>query len=193
MRIRNEGFHPTLVRWIPFFAGFAVGLLFVILFAGQFMSEQNIWGIGSLSEIRYLSVKKDGLFLYALKIRWRTVLIMFFLSVTILGRLFRIACTAWYGFGLGTMLMAACMAYRTKGILLMLSGLFPHMICYVPAYILLCNISMQLHDGVYRQAAEVSIKDISTKLLVLAVTVMAGCLLEGYVNPIIMTKVLKFF
>ncbi len=193
MQIGNRGFHPALVRWIPFFAGFVIGLFFVIVFAGQFMDEQHIWGIGSLSEVRYLSVKKEGLFLYVLKIRWKTVLVMFFLSVTMLGNLFRIACTTWYGFCFGTMLMASCMVYRAKGILLILTGMFPHMLLYIPAFILLCNISVQLYECVYKQSTEVSIKDIGTKLFVLAVLVMAGCLLEGYVNPIIMTKMLKFF
>lgn len=193
MQIGNRGFHPALVRCVPFFVGFVIGLFFVVVFAGQFMEEQNMWGIGSISEVRYLSVKKESLFLYALKIRWKIVLIMFFLSLTMLGKLFRIACTAWYGFCFGTLLMAACIAYRMKGIILILAGMFPHMILYVPAYMLLCSISMQLYDCVYRQSTEISIKDIGAKLFVLVALVMAGCLMEGYINPMVMTKMLKNF
>lgn len=193
MRIGDRGFHPAFVRWIPFFIGFLIGVLFVIVFGRQFITKQELWGIGSFSNIRYLSVKKESLFLYVLEIRWRVVLLMIFLAVTMLGRLVRIICTAWYGFCFGTMLMAASMVYHMKGILLVLSGLFPQMLLYVPAYILLCSISRQLYECTSEHRTDISVKELGSRLLVLIALVMAGCLLESYVNPVLMTKLLKKF
>lgn len=193
MQIGNRGFHPALARWIPFFSGFLIGLFFVLLFSRQLLSAQIFWGMDTVSELQYLTVKKESLFFYVLGIRWRTVLLMIFFSVTILGKLFRIACTAWYGFSFGSMLMAASIYFHGKGILLVLAGVFPQILLYLPAYMLLCHMNRELYACACENSAGISVKSVGSRLLVLAILVMAGCLTESYINPEIVTRVIKIF
>ena len=193
LQIRNRGFHPAFAGWIPFLAGFLTGLFFVILFSGQLVNKQIFWGLDAVSELRYLTVRKESLFFYVLGIRWRTVLLMIFFSVTILGKLFRIACTAWYGFCFGSMMMAASMYFHGKGILLVLAGLFPQILLYLPAYMLLCSMSRELYACACENRTGISVRTVGSRLLILALFVMGGCLAESYINPAVFAKVIKLF
>ena len=50
-----------------------------------------------------------------------------------------------------------------KGILLVLSGLFPQMLLYVPAYILLCSISRQLYECTSEHRTDISVKELQNR------------------------------
>ncbi len=193
MQIRNRGFHPAFAGWIPFLSGFLLGLFFVILFSRQLLSKQIFWGLDTVSDLRYLTVKKESLFFYVLGIRWRMVLLMIFFSVTILGKLVRVACTAWYGFCFGSMLMAASIYFHGKGILLVLAGIFPQILLYLPAYMLLCHINRELYTCACENGTGISARAVGSQLFILAMLVMGGCLVESYINPVVVTKVIKLF
>ena len=182
---------PAFVRWIPFFGGFLTGIIFTLVMGKYFLDEQGILGIGSLTELKYLTISKERLFLYVLETRWKVVIFMIFLSVTILGRIFRVACTTWYGFAFGSMMMAGCMAYHFQGLCFVLLSQFPHMLLYVPAYLLLCKISRLLYKCAQNRDISMSFRDITSQMLMLAVLVMGGCLLESYINPRIVMRMLK--
>lgn len=193
MRSKDKGYNSAIVRGIPFFIGFLAGVFFLLLMGKRLLTGHGILGYGSLAELKYLTVNREKLFLYVMEIRWKTVILMIFLSVTVLGRLFCIACTAWYGFAFGSMLMAGCMAYRLKGMWFVLACQFPQILCYIPAYILLCKISRQLYECRYLHRIDLSVKEIASHMLMIGTMVFAGCLLESYVNPLIVMKLLKIF
>lgn len=193
MLSKSRESNPTIVRWIPFFGGFLIGIVFVLMMGRYFLEQQGIMGIGSLQELKYLTISKERLLLYVLETRWKIVIAMIFLSVTMIGRLFRIACTLWYGFSFGTMLMAGCMTYRFQGLWLVFLSQFPHMLLYVPAYIQLCEISRILYQCTQNSNRSISGKDIGSGMFRVAVLVMTGCLMESYINPVIIMKMLKKF
>lgn len=193
MQSKDKESGPAFVRWIPFFVGFLIGIIFVLTMGGWFLEGRGILGIGSLSELRYLTISKHRLFFYVLEVRWRVVIVMIFMSVTLIGRMFRIACTAWYGFSFGTMLMACCLEYHVKGLWFVLLSQFPHMFLYVPAYLMLCDINRILYQCAQNRQIDMSVRDIGSRLLLLAFLVMAGCLFESYVNPMIIMKIIKKF
>ena len=90
----------------------------------------------------------------------------------------------WYGISSGLFLAIVLMRYGVKGLLLLVAGMFPHYLIYVPALILVFHLS--------REKRTVSSKYI-LQLLVISSVVIIGCILECYVNPEIVEKILKKF
>ena len=101
------------------------------------------------------------------------------------GKWFYFAFAAWSGFAYGYFCVLAIGAFGSGGLLLCMAALFPQFLFYVPVYLGLVILCVQQRR-----------KDMwhsLTVYLVLFLLLCVGMLLESYINPMILQKMLKIF
>jgi len=91
------------------------------------------------------------------------------------------ACLIWTGFLAGVITVSAVLQHQIKGILLCLSGMFPHMICYSLAYGVFLAYLYQYPKRQWNGA----------KTVFVVITMLVGILLETYINPLLMKFVIR--
>ncbi|MCM1536909.1 MAG: stage II sporulation protein M [bacterium] len=193
MRERERGRLALIGGSVPFLIGFFAGIALLVLGREWFLGSGNMLGADKTHYIGYLDIHKNRLFFYVLEQRMRTVILMLLLSVTPIGRFIRYAYTAWYGLAFGMILTAAYAVYGVRGLGLVGTCLFPQILFYIPAYILLCVMSKRIYEqytcgyggaGWHRLLAGIGV------ILLLG---MLGCIAEAYANSLIVMKMLKNF
>lgn len=98
------------------------------------------------------------------------------------GRWFYGAFAAWSGFAYGYFCVLAISVFGSGGLLLCVAALFPQFICYIPVYIGLVMLCVQQRRrDVWRTVAV---------CLVFFLIWCMGILLESYINPMILQKIL---
>lgn len=172
---------------LPFLVGFLVGV--ILMNTGMFLKVENssLLDEYTLGRLKYLEINCNTFFIYVLQKRMAVLWLLMLFGITTIGLYVFCGYLAWCGFALGTLLSVAVMRYGIKGILLMVTGAFPHYIFYVPACLLLLKLGQRL----YRK--EQNILQCGMSFLGIHIVVIIGILLESYVNPYIMTKILKIF
>ena len=107
------------------------------------------------------------------------------LTVVAKGKIVHVLFVAWSGFAYGYFCVISISAFGAKGLLLCLVALFPQFLAYVPAYLGLVQLSERRREHVgWRKTAAV---------VFLFVILIVGILLESYINPLILQKLLKIF
>lgn len=98
---------------------------------------------------------------------------------------FHILFVAWSGFAYGYFCVLTIGAFGAKGLMLCVLALFPQFLAYIPVYLGLVQLAGQQRTraGWRRFAA----------IVCLLLGMVGGILLESYINPIILQKVLKIF
>lgn len=172
---------------LPFLIGFLAGVLLINTGTFLKLENSNILDEYTLGRMKYLELNCNTFFLYVLQKRMTTVWLLMLFCITAIGLYVLWGYLLWTGFALGTLLSVAVMRYGMKGILLLLAGIFPHYLCYVPACLLLLRIGQRMHTRIQE------IWQYGMSFLGLHIVVIIGVLLESYVNPYIITKVLKIF
>lgn len=172
------------------------------LWREQFLTPGSILGEAALARLKYLEINRGSFFLYVLKKRLGSIWILALLSTTFLGVAAAYAYMLWVGAGTGFLLSAFVIQYGMKGILLFLASIFPHYLLYIPALILLLawsvKVSRQLYFPQKDDAREhggrrqMAIR-FAFRLLAVHGIAIIGCLLESYVNPNMITNILKIF
>ena len=178
---------------VPFLIGFFAGIALFVLGRGWFLGGGDMMGTEKTHYIGYLDIHKNRLFLYVLNLRMRTVVLMLLLSVTPLGRIVRYGFTAWYGLSFGMVLTASYAVYSVKGVWLVCICLFPQILFYIPAFILLCRTSRWMYEQHAGGYGGIDRKQILTGIGVILILGVLGCIMEGYVNSVIVMKMLKNF
>lgn len=187
-----------------FAAGVFLGFMLMYAGRGVLLENTGLLSEQALREMKNTTVTGDGLFWYVLQRRVGLVLLVGLLSTTWLGLAAAFCCTTWLGTALGMLLMAAMLRYGIKGILLVLVGMLPQAVLYIPAIVWLLKWSREFCMTLYypdrlpREAGAVSqraglLKKRAVQYAVILGGVITGCLLEGYVNPKLVTAFLKIF
>lgn len=101
------------------------------------------------------------------------------------GRLIHFLFLAWSGFAFGYFCVLALGGFGAKGLLLCVTALFPQFFVYVPVYLALATLCMQRRKHAIWQK--------TLAVLLLFSVWCVGILLESYINPIILQKMLKIF
>ena len=159
-------------------------MIFLLMRKNTVLIQTSIFSENTLKEIQVLLSGEAPTFLFLLQQRLAIILSLFILSTTTLGNLYVYMNVLWYGISSGLFLAIVLMRYGVKGLLLLVAGMFPHYLIYVPALILVFHLS--------REKRTVNSKYI-LQLLVISSVVMIGCILECYVNPEVVAKILKKF
>lgn len=180
---------------------FAAGVFFglVLMYAGRsvLLEHTELLSENTLRQMKDTVVEGDCFFWYVLPKRVGMVLLVGILSTTWLGLAVGPCCTVWLGTSLGMLFMASMLRYGIKGILLLLVGMLPQAAAYVPAIIWLLKWSREFCMTLYypdrlpRQNS--TLKKRAVQYSAILGVVITGCLLESYVNPILVSGLLKIF
>lgn len=185
-----------------FIAGIFFGTFMMNLGSNMFLGDEGIFNIASLNRMKYLEVDSKNFFPYVLKQRIKPILFLGLISTTSLGVAAAYFCIAWQGILTGMLVTAAVIRYGIKGMLLILAGLFPQQLLLIPAGIMmLCwcyeNCCFRYYPSrcmwlAYGNKSRQYLHQGMLLIWIICVVVI-GCILECYVNPILMTDIVKIF
>lgn len=201
MKKRKEGsIHGTWV--LLFLLCFAFGICLTTLWRDEIIVKNDFLGEYMLLCISRVHLNYMEYFLYLLQKRAGCAILLAVLSSTYLGLAAIYIYIGWLGMASGIFLTGAGIRYGTKGILLFLGGMIPHQLILVPAGIILICWCYQMcaalyypnraQEPVYGNKKQFFIRKFIQFQIILGVVII-GCLLECYVNPYIITKLLKMF
>lgn len=189
--------------WFYIFLGsFFLGVFIMNIGDGFWLSQDGIFSAASVNRLKYIEIDSGRFLKYVLKNRMGEGIVMILLSTTGIGLISVYACIVWQGMLAGMTITAAVMRYGVKGLLLILGGMFPHQLLLVPAQIMLlgwcyensrkaqvCGRYMQPYTGSKKQQM------IRQGILLawIGAVIIIGCILESYVNPILVFDLVKLF
>ncbi len=171
--------------FIIFLVCFLTGIV-----AANFLSAESFEKSGTLTryflkQFQYTQVNFYGVLWQVCCSRIPVFLFLVFVGLMRGGKWFYLAFAAWSGFAYGYFCVLAIGAFGSGGLLLCIVALFPQFLLYVPVYLGLVVLCVQQRR-----------RDVWHSLavyLVLFLLLCAGMLLESYINPIILQKILKIF
>ncbi len=172
----------SLSNW--FVLSLVITVIFLLSRKNELLIQTSLFDEATLEQIREAAMDRKALLFWALKERVVIILALFLMATTSLGNLFVHMNVCWYGISSGLFLTVVLLRYGIKGILLLMAGMFPHYLIYVPALILTLQLSKEKRtvNGKY-----------CGQLFVIIFVVIIGCFLECYVNPKVVAKILKNF
>lgn len=184
-------------RNLPLLTIFTVGVFagMVIMNLGKSTLLENTGFLDeyTLYQMKYMTVDSSALFYYVLAKRMKMLLILAVLSTTYLGILVCGGITLWYGVCTGAFLAASVLRYGIKGILFVVVGLFPQYLIYVPAMIIMLFWCMRIYGKIYFEKTEISVPRSLMQLLGILLVFFVGCILEGFLNPVLLRGFLQIF
>lgn len=181
-----------------FLIGLAMGVFAVYFGKGTWFKTVGMLDEDTLYRMKYMTVDSSGLFVYVLCKRCRDFLVLIIMATTYLGLIFCGGITVKYGFSVGFFLSTAIFRYGIKGILLGIVSIFPHYLCYLPAMVLLIRWCEDLHRSIYfyhniTGQGKKSLPGRLGRLALILLALLFGCVLECFVNPVLLKGFLQFF
>lgn len=198
MRLAGRRFGAGRVPALQLFtAGFLIGILITNMGERILLEKTGLFDEEVLYHMKYMTVDCNVLFCYVLRKRLLTVMILAVLSTTYLGLAVCVGTALWYGAAAGGLLAVMVLRYGMKGILLAAASLFPHYLIYFPAIFTLLAWGESVYANIYHRTGMEAEKNILVKKMgqlaaIIGMTV-AGCALEGYVNPEVFLSLLRIF
>ena len=201
--MKKMGNGNVYILWFYLFLGsFLLGVLIMNMGDEVLISENGIFSQESVSRLRYIEIDSGRFFRYVLKHRMGEGALLLLLSTTGLGIFSVYVCIIWQGVLAGMTITTAIIRYGIRGMLLILGGMFPHQLLFVPAEIMLLgwcyeNCSRGHFSGkydlpYYKNRKQQYIRQ-AIGLLWIIVVIIIGCILESYVNPILISDLVKIF
>ena len=181
-----------------FLIGFGIGLFAAYFGRGIWFQTTGILDEDTLYRMKYMTVDSGVLFAYVLCKRCRNFFVLIIMATTYLGLVFCGGITVKYGFSIGFFISTAIYRYGIKGLLLGIVGAFPQYLCYVPAILLLIRWCEELHCSIYfyhniTGQGKKSLPGRLGKLALILMVLVLGCILECFVNPVLLKGFLQFF
>lgn len=183
-----------------FIVGICGGILLANLVKSELLSGTELLGENALLQVRHAVIDSKSLFLRLLGQRLGEAILLTLLSTTFLG-----VAAVWfyafrYGLSLGLLLTMFLSGYGVKGILLLVAGMLPQMLVYVPVWALLLALGERTCRRLYYlngNEGQAGLKrmgvHLSAQAGLLLFALAAGCWLEAYVNPYLLRLAVKFF
>ncbi len=183
-----------------FMVGLAVGILGMNFGKSILLENTGLLDEYTLYSMKYMSVDGKALFYYVLRERLGSVVVLAVLATTYLGLFLCVGAAFWYGMAAGAFLAAAVIRYGLKGILLAVVSVFPQYLVYIPVLFHLLLWCEMLCRGIYFQKnfhQERGNRLLKSKyimqLVMLCLLMIVGCVLESFINPQILSGLLKIF
>lgn len=181
-----------------FAAGIFLGIILMNLGKEVLLAETGLLNEESLYHMKYMTIDGNALFWYIIGERLKNVVILAVLATTYLGLAAVCAMAVGYGAAAGMFLAAVTIRYGLKGMLLVVTAIFPQYLLYAPAFFFLMVWCEQICRGIYFEKG-IRLRNKQTLLVkllqllgIITITII-GCTLESYVNPIIFKNLLKIF
>lgn len=182
-----------------FLTGFVVGIAAMNFGKSTLLEETGLLDEYTLYQIKYMTVDSSAFFVFVMKKRIGSMLMLTVLATTYLGLLVCGGCMFWYGLSAGSFFTALMIRYGLKGIFLAMASLLPHYVLYVPAAVALVRWCENLNRNIYfdRYTALEDKKVVQPGQLMrfmgIAGVIVTGCILESFCNPYILLALLKIF
>lgn len=181
-----------------FAVGFAAGIIIMNTVAQDYITKMGIFGDYFLMKYQTAEIDSRMLFGYIFEKRLLFFMALFFFGMSGFGRICCRITAILFGFGVGAMLSAAAGVQGLKGILICIASWFPQMLLYVPQLYFtlqkiydmsenLLGMSYSMKSGKRNGGAFAMY---ALFFLVMAAVLMIGILLESYVNPVIIKKLI---
>ncbi len=199
MKIMSRQIRLGEKNLLPVFcAGVLAGILAINLGKSAFVESTGLFDESVLSGMKYMTVDDSALFYYVLRKRMIVFLAMAILATTYLGFVICVGAAAWCGMASGAFVAVLTVRYGVKGVVLAIVSVFPQYLFYIPAAVLMLGWCLGLYRAIYsRGACGETNKAFYIKYLGrlggISILVITGCLMEGYVNPRLLTAYLKIF
>ena len=193
MRLANK-------QLILFIIGICGGILLANLVKSELLSGTELLGENALLQVRYAVIDSKSLFLRLLGQRLGEAILLMLLSTTFLG-----LAAVWfyafrYGLSLGLLLTVLLAEHGIRGLLLVVAGLLPQMLVYVPVWALLLALAERTCRRLYYLNGNEGLAGLkrmgihlSAQTGLLLFMLAVGCWLEAYVNPYLLRLVVKIF
>ena len=193
MRLANK-------QLILFIIGICGGILLANLVKSELLSGTELLGENALLQVRYAVIDSKSLFLRLLGQRLGEAILLMLLSTTLLG-----LAAVWfyafrYGLSLGLLLTVLLAEHGIRGLLLLVAGLLPQMLVYVPVWALLLALAERTCRRLYYLNGNEGLAGLkrmgihlSAQTGLLLFMLAVGCWLEAYVNPYLLRLVVKIF
>ena len=186
---------------LPFFAGLLAGAALVYLNPGMFITETGFLSRMSLERLRRVELNESAFFFYVLGKRIGPLWLAAILSTTFAGIVTTYLFVMWMGVCMGVVASVSIMRYGVKGILLLAGSVMPHYLCYIPAFLMLADLCFRMCTKQYYPVRDYTEKyeekpksfGILGNFLLIHLVVIIGAVLESYVNPNVMSELLKIF
>ncbi len=201
MQIKRYRLREGKIPYLTIFTiGVFAGMLFMNFGKSILLEDTGLLDEYTLYHMKYMTVDSSALFYYVLRKRLGSVLLLAVLSTTYLGLAVCCGMTLWYGICAGAFLATAVIRYGIRGILLVVAGIFPQYVIYIPAMIILFLWCQSIYRTIYLEGTggwsgansfflPKRILQLSGILLVFII----GCVMEGFVNPAVLKGILKIF
>ena len=185
-----------------FFGSFLLGVIVMNMGNETLLSEDGIFSMSSINRLKYIEIDSGRFLRYVLKHRIGEGLALVLLSTTSFGAVSVYICILWQGLLAGMTITAAIIRFGIRGFLLLLGGMFPHQLLLIPAEIMLLGwcyerCSKERLPESYMSSYTGSRKQRFLRqgimLMWISIVILIGCILESYVNPILISDVVKIF
>lgn len=177
VKIRGKEKYPFLIYMLGFFTG----ILYLNRASAVYLIDAGIWGEWFRSQYLTYDLKVIDYVWYVAEIRLLPVGILALLGGTKLRRVGAYAFLCWMGFASGAVITSAVLALAVKGLILCVVSVFPHFLCYIPAYFILLRYLLRFPESIWNFTKTISF------LLFLGMGIAMECL----VNPVLLKMFLK--
>lgn len=189
--------------WLYLFVGsFFLGIIIMNMGNEVFLGDAGIFNTSTMNRLKYIDIN-DGKFLaYVLCQRLGGCAVLLILSTTALGLISVYGVVLWQGMVTGMLITAAVIRYGIKGLLLILGGMFPHQCLLIPGGIMLLGWCLENYYWFHRygrgtvpyfRSRRQQFFHQGILLLWILLVMLIGCVLESYVNPILISDLVKIF
>lgn len=177
--------------WIVFLA-FLGGIVLTNLMGKEILVTYGIMNEYFLCQYSYQRIDNSRLFVHIMTERCQAAFIVFLLGKTMDGNVFALLTKVIVAAGFGFFIVVGIVNLGLRGLAVVFGGLFPQWFCYLLALFVYTNWRKEESKcGCSIQAGEITGRVAAGVLLVLCL--LFGIVLESWVNPVILSLVLKIF
>ena len=185
MKIQAKQWKGTGISHLSlFWSAFLIGAIGILIWGRDIILQSSLFGNDTVMLFELEQMNRKELLFFVLRERWWVLPAVFLLTTTYLGKVSGYLLSVWYGMNIGIVTGATMVKYGLGGIFLMLASAFPHYLIFIPVIVL------SIKETKTQKKPE---KQFWIRFWVLEILVIAGCVVESYINPLILEKIIRLY
>ena len=167
--------------FLCFLGGIAIGTFLLNFFLGDYAGRIGVYGEYFVNGVNMYgdTVNKASFFVYCVKKYIGECMLILFLNITPVGNMFNHLYCMYKGIVIAMLIASATLGYGAGGIVLYIISVFPHYFLYVPLFVAIMYISIQLAEMI----REKKLGRFKLRAVALLIVLIAGTsFLEAYCN-----------
>ena len=190
----QKKYNPLQLVMLELFTAFVLGVLIAAVTQQSYLANTEY--IDAMLFTDFSRLDKLQLLIFVLQKRLRGFLIIWLFSITVLAVPYNIFIVAWKGFSAGFVITSLSVIYGWKGFLESLVLVMPQYIIYVPVFVEIVYLSYKIHNNsesaLDKKKSRYPLGQLPACLFLLGALIV-GCILETFLNPIILDWVMHTF